>query len=375
MEASAASVQSRIGAYRGFAMKPTLLKLSVLALATGLLVLFTGSAPHGRIAVLGMGLDGGLVRSVAANRSASPSAMQYINALRAASGIPATDTGAATINGCPFSTTELLRGEAVENAGDGLPSTTVLIGALAPQTTRLGNCLAPSSGGYQAPTANKLYGYPADGATGVSVVTPFLLFAAGPWVENPDGSSPYLFRQSDASLTVVPVSGGKPIQLRYGLAPFSTPGFAFTLWDFGPLDTGTRYRATATLNAPGGSQTITWTFTTSPSVMSRSGQTAPHLAFSVPAHAKSGARVSFHYWISDRLQAFSYNVQVSIGSTNGKLVANSGSTFIRHGKAGGTFVWPKAKRGRYTACLVAMDLGDKTGHRALSLACSPLLVG
>ncbi|MGD0712973.1 MAG: hypothetical protein ABSB24_02150 [Gaiellaceae bacterium] len=101
---------------------------------------------------------------------------------------------------------------------------------------------------------------------------------------------------------------------------------------------------------------------------------APTTSLSAPQTARVGAKVTLWFKVHDPLAVFSYNVQVSAGTKDGRVVANTGSILIQHKtQALGSFVWTPKAKGAYTACVVAMDFGA-LGSRAIGYSCKPITV-
>jgi hypothetical protein len=100
---------------------------------------------------------------------------------------------------------------------------------------------------------------------------------------------------------------------------------------------------------------------------------APATSLRVATTARVGKQAALRFTVSDSLAAFSYNVQVSAGTGDGKLVANTGVIVIRHKThVSGSFAWTPKAKGYYTACVIGIDLG--AASRNLGSSCKLITV-
>jgi len=100
---------------------------------------------------------------------------------------------------------------------------------------------------------------------------------------------------------------------------------------------------------------------------------APATSLSVVQTVRVGAKETIWFRVHDPLAAFAYNVQVSAGTMNGKLVANTGSRLIHKMQVFDSFVWTPKTKGSFTACVVAMDMGA-VSTRNIGYSCKTIVV-
>jgi hypothetical protein len=190
------------------------------------------------------------------NLNSLASAQSSLNATRQLLGVPAANV---TPSACP----DLLAFDPL-NPFPGRPDR--LVAALAPQTTALDGCLNATQSGYRTPASDKLIPYPADGTVGVALGAPLVVFAQGPFVEQPATSNPtyanvWRMRTSVDAATLIRVRDDAPVSLAADDASFTLyPGW--TLTPTQALSPATSYRASVTLSSAYGSKTISWNFQT-----------------------------------------------------------------------------------------------------------------
>ena len=190
-----------------------------------------------------------------ANETSGASGASSLASLRSALGLPTSQLASLDLSGCALPPSAF----DPTNPFPGQPD--LLVAALAPQATAYSGCLQPQSNGYQPPASDHLYGFPADGQTGVGVGQPLLAFASGPWVDTTFDGAYAQFGTSVEAVSLLRVRDSQPVSLRTSVQGFLTPGIGF--YPIVPLDPGTSYRASVTLLAGVVAHTLTWTFQTS----------------------------------------------------------------------------------------------------------------